>query len=109
MKWRIIYYNSELEEEILRLPDTLLARYIKLTELMEVYGADLGMPQTEALGKGLFELRIKGREGIARVFYCTMAGKRIHMLHCIIKKTQKTPNRELKTARKRMQEVKEND
>ena len=108
MTWKITYYNEGLEQEILELPDSLLARYIKLTELMETHGADLGMPHTEALGKGLFELRLKGKEGIARVFYCTMVGKKIHMLHCFIKKTQKTPNRELKLARKRMQEVKEN-
>ncbi len=95
-----------MEEDILNLPDSLLARYIRLTELMQSNGADLGMPHTEALGKGLFELRLKGKEGIARVFYCTMVGKKIHMLHCFIKKTQKTPPKELKLARKRMTEVK---
>ena len=58
MKWEITYYNSDLEKEVLRLPDGLLARYIKLTELMETHGADLGMPHTDALGKGLFELRL---------------------------------------------------
>ncbi len=108
MKWEITYYNSDLEKEVLRLPDGLLARYIKLTELMETYGADLGMPHTDALGKGLFELRLKSKEGIARVFYCTMVGKKIHMLHCFVKKTQKTPNKEMRLARKRMQEVKDN-
>lgn len=108
MKWEINYYNDGLEEAILELPDSLLARYIKLTELMEVHGANLGMPHTETLGKGLFELRLKGKEGIARVFYCTMVGKKIYMLYCFVKKTQKTPNKELKLARKRMQEVKEN-
>ena len=73
---------------------------------MEKHGADLGMPHTEALGKGLFELRVKGKEGMARVFYCTKIGKKIHMLHCIIKKTQKIPKRELGLARKRLKEVK---
>jgi len=106
MKWKIEYYNEDLEEEILQLPEGLLARYFKLTELMEEYGANLGMPHTDALGDGLFELRVKGKEGIARVFYCTMVNKRIFMLHCFIKKTQKTPKRELQLARKRMQEVK---
>ncbi|OAI47106.1 hypothetical protein AYO45_01630 [Gammaproteobacteria bacterium SCGC AG-212-F23] len=106
MKWKIEYYNENLEEEILQFPEGLLARYFKLTELMEEYGANLGMPHTDALGDGLFELRVKGKEGIARVFYCTMVNKRIFMLHCFIKKTQKTPKRELQLARKRMQEVK---
>jgi phage-related protein len=58
------------------------------------------------MGEGLFELRLKAAEGIARVFYCTMIGKRIVMLHQFTKKTEKTPPRELATARRRLKEVK---
>jgi len=58
------------------------------------------------MDEGLFELRLKAEEGIARVFYCTMVGKKIVMLHQFIKKTDKTPPRELETARRRMREVK---
>ena len=54
---------------------------------------------------GLFELRVKSKEGIARVFYCTKIGKRIVMLHVFVKKTQKTPQKELKLASQRMKEV----
>lgn len=109
MTWTIYYYNNDLEEEILQLPESLLARYFKLTDLMQIYGADLGVPRTKALGKGIFELRLKGKEGIARVLYCTQVGKKILMLHCFIKKTQKLPLKELRLARKRMQGVKQND
>lgn len=58
------------------------------------------------MGNGLFELRCKGAEGIGRAFYCTMVGREIVILHSFIKKTQETPERELKTARKRLKEVK---
>ncbi len=109
MKWKINYYNKEIQDAILRLPDTLLARYLKLTDLMKEYGANLGMPHTKSLGKGLFELRLKGKEGIARVFYCTLVGKKIHMLHSFIKKTDKIPKKELMLALKRMKEVNKND
>jgi len=71
-----------------------------------MFGPDLGMPHTRAMGEGLFELRLKAEEGIARVFYCTMVGKKIVMLHQFIKKTDKTSPRELETARRRMREVK---
>ena len=54
----------------------------------------------------LFELRIKGIEGIARVFFCTMVKQEIVMLHSFIKKTQKTPERELKVAKLRMKKLK---
>jgi len=109
MPWEILYYSNNLERDILSLPDRLLARYLKLTDLMEKYGADLGMPHTKSLSKGLFELRVKGQEGIARVFYCTRIGKKIIMLHCFIKKTQKTPRKELELAKKRFKEIIEND
>jgi len=57
----------------------------------------------------LFELRVKGKEGIARIFYCTRIGKRIVMLHVFIKKTQKIPKKELKVATQRMKEVLDNE
>ena len=73
------------------------------------FGSNLGMPHTRAMKDGLFELRIKGKEGIARVFYCTVVDQRIVMLHGFITKSQKTPKKELNIARQRMAEVKENE
>lgn len=88
------------------MPAGFLARYLRYTDRMEIFGPDLGMPHTRAMGEGLFELRLKAGEGIARVFYCTMLDKKIMILHQYIKKTDKTPHRELETARRRMREVK---
>ena len=58
------------------------------------------------MGGGLFEIRAKGKEGIGRSFYCTLKEKEIVILHSFIKKSQKTPKRELDLAKKRMKEVK---
>lgn len=106
MTYRITYYSTDVQENILALPPTLAARYIALTARMMTHGANLGEPHTKALGDGLFELRLKGAEGIARVFYCTIIGKEIHMLHSFVKKTDKIPAKELKIAKKRLQEKK---
>jgi len=76
---------------------------------MEIVGPDLGMPHTRAMRGGLFELRFKAAEGIARVFYCTVIGKKIMILHQFIKKTRKTPPKELALARQRMKEVRNAD
>ncbi len=108
MDWKIIYYSEALQEEIFNFPPGIQARYIHLTDRMCVYGANLGMPHTRAMKDGLFELRLKSKEGIGRVFYCTLVKKRIVMLHSFIKKTDKTPRKELKTAILRMNEVKAN-
>jgi len=106
MNWTITYYSESVQNEILAMPAGFLARFLKYTDRMELYGPDLGMPHTRSMGEGLFELRLKAAEGIARVFYCTMIGKRIVMLHQFTKKTEKTPPRELATARRRWREVK---
>jgi phage-related protein len=108
MEWEIIYYSEALQEEISALPVGIQARYIHLTERMCIYGANLGMPHTKAMKNGLFEMRTKSKEGIGRVFYCTLVNKRIVMLHSLLKKTQKMPSKELKIAISRMNEVKAN-
>ena len=106
MNWTITYYNDSLQEEILAMPAGFLGRYLRYADRMELYGPDLGMPHTRAMGDGLFKLRLKAAEGIARVMYCTIVGRKIVMLHQVIKKTDKTPPRELETARRRMKEFK---
>ena len=107
MNWTITYYSESVQNEILDLPAGILARFLRYADRMELYGPDLGMPHTRAMGDGLFELRLKAVEGIVRVFYCTMIGKRIVMLHQFIKKTDKTPPKELAIARRRLKEVKD--
>ncbi len=107
MNWTITYYSASVQAEILALPAGFLARYLRYSDRMEVYGPDLGMPHTRAMGDGLFELRLKAAEGIARVFYCTMIGREIMILHQFIKKSAKTPAKEFRIARRRMKEVKD--
>jgi len=106
MTWTIAYYDNTVQEEILAMPAGFLGRYLRYSDRMEIYGPDLGMPHTRTMGDGLFELRLKAAEGIARVLYCTMVGRKIVVLHQFIKKTEKTPPRELETARRRMKEFK---
>jgi phage-related protein len=107
VNWTITYYSASFQNEILDLPVGFLARFLRYADRMELYGPDLGMPHTRAMGEGLFELRLKAAEGIARVFYCTMIGKKIVMLHQFIKKTDKTPPKELAIARRRLKEIKD--
>ena len=106
MDYTIAYYSDAVQDKILNLPDTLAARYIVLTRRMMVLGPNLGAPHTKAFGGGLFGLRLKGAEGIARVFFCTVVDKRIVMLHSFIKKSDKSPPREREVAEMRMKEVK---
>ncbi len=106
MTWNVTFYSQRVEDEVLALPAGLLARFLRYAERMETFGPDLGMPHTRAMGGGLFELRMKAAEGIARVLYCTVTGRQVVFLHQFVKKTDKTPPKELKIARQRMKEVK---
>ena len=90
----------------LSFPPGILANFLHIEEMIEKSGPALGLPYTKAIGEGLFEIRAKGKEGIGRSFFSTVKGKEIVILHSFIKKSQKTPKRELATARKRLKEVK---
>jgi hypothetical protein len=65
MDWEIVYYSDDVQEAILAFPPGLQARYILVTERMLTFGPNLGMPHSRAMGKGLFELRLKSKEGLA--------------------------------------------
>lgn len=101
----IEYFNSAVQATIEVWPTGLRARYRALTLRMANHGANLGMPHTRALGGGLFEIRVKSAEGIGRAFYCALVGRRIVILHGYVKKSDKTPAKELSIARNRMNEV----
>ena len=109
MDYTITYYSEAVQSDILALPDTLAARYVGLTRRMIVLGPNLGAPHKKAFGHCLFELRLKGLEGIARVCFCALVGRRIVMLHSFVKKSEKTPLRDRETAEARMKEVKRAD
>ena len=68
MIWTVAFHSKRVEDEILDLSTGFVGRFLRYAERMEVFGPDLGMPHTRAMGGGLFELRIKAGEGIARVF-----------------------------------------
>ena len=106
MEWKLSFYNQRVEEETLSFPKGILANFLHVTEMMEELGPALGHPYTKPLKQGLFEIRAKGQEGIGRSFFCTVSDQEIIILHSFIKKTQKTPKKELKIARARLKEVK---
>ncbi len=105
MAFEINYFHARVLAEIESWPVDVVADYARLLELLIEHGPSLRLPHSRAFGDGLFELRPKGRSGIGRAFYCYMVGKQVIVLHAFIKKTQQTPDNELKLARKRLKEV----
>ena len=105
LKYAIEYFHPRVKAEIESWPDGILADFARMVELLMEFGPNLRMPHSRALGGGLFELRPRGREGIGRAFYCFVSNRRIGILHAFVKKTQDTPEQELRIARRRMKEV----
>jgi phage-related protein len=105
VRYAIEYFHAKVLAEIEAWPVDVLADYARLVELLAEYGPNLRLPHSRAMGDGLFELRPHGMSGIGRAFYCFLVGKRVIVVHAFIKKTQQTPDKELKLARKRVKEL----
>lgn len=105
MAFQIEYFHERVLAQIESWPVDVVADYARLVELLIDHGPDLRLPHSRAFGDGLFELRPKSKSGIGRAFCCFMLGKRIIVLHAFIKKSQQTPDKELKLARKRLKEL----
>nr|WP_274533821.1 type II toxin-antitoxin system RelE/ParE family toxin [Methylobacterium sp. Leaf399] len=88
------------------MPADLRARLVRIAMLIEAVGFE-GLPHdtVKHLDGKLWEIRVKAKSGISRSIYVTVAGRRVVIVRVFVKKTQKTPQRELDTARKRASEV----
>ena len=82
------------------------ARFRRIVELIQSYGFDqVREPHVRHLGGSLWEMRMKGRGGISRAIYITAKGRRVVIVRVFVKKTQKTPRREIDIALERAKEV----
>ena len=106
MPWVVETFNAAVDAEIEALPEDMRARLVRLTELIEQIGFEaLPRDSVKHLEDKLWELRITGHDGISRAIYVTATGRRVVILRVFIKKTQKTPAREIELARQRAKEV----
>jgi len=82
------------------------ARFIRITSLIQEMGLEkVGMPRVRPLQGKLWEMRMKGKDGISRALYVTARGRRVVVVRAFVKKTQKTPAREIELALKRAEEI----
>jgi phage-related protein len=107
MTWRIEILDRRVERELEALAQDVRQRFLRIAELIEKHGvAAMCEPHVKHLEGKLWEMRMNGRDGVARAIYITAIGERVVVLHAFDKKTKKTPARALATARMRAKEVK---
>jgi phage-related protein len=106
LSWTVHTLNATVEAELDALPTDMRARLTRLVETIETFGLErLGMPHVRHLEGKLWEMRLTGRDGIARAIYVTASGQRVVIVHAFVKKAQRTPQAALALARRRAKEV----
>ena len=106
MSWRVEILDHRVESELDALAPDVRQRFLRIAELIERHGpAAMHEPYVKHLEGKLWEMRMKGKDGIARAIYVTATVARVVVLHAFVKKTQKTPERALDVARQRAKEV----
>ena len=104
MEWKILEYETirgerPVTEFIKKQQPQAIAKIAHLIDLLSIHGAFLGMPHAKKLETNLYELRVRGKEEI-RIIY-GFKEKIIYLIHGFKKQKQKTPQKEIKTARQR--------
>lgn len=106
MKWRVEVVE-DAAAALAELPVDIRAKFVRIVQMIEGYGLErVHEPYVKHLEGPLWEMRMKGKDGIARAAYVTASGRRVVVVHVFVKKTQKTPRREIEQALKRAREVK---
>lgn len=106
MPWVVVFLNEEVQASLDAFPLDIRASFQRIVELIQSHGLEcVREPYVRHLEGPLWEMRMKGRRGIARAIYVTAIGRRVVVVHVFEKKTQKTPRREIITAMKRAKEV----
>jgi phage-related protein len=106
MEWRVEVLNDTVRSELDALPLEIRARLIRLERLISQVGLEtLREPHVKHLEDKLWEMRVAGRDGIARAIYVTAIGRRVVIVRAFIKKTQQTPRSEIDLASRRAKEV----
>lgn len=106
MAWIVEYLTDDVEAELLALPLDMQAKFLRIVELIEAKGLEqIREPYVKHIQDKLWEMRMKGRDGISRALYVTASGRRVVVVRVFIKKTQKTPPREIRLALQRAEEV----
>ena len=108
MTWIVELLDERVLKELEALPLDMKARFRRIVKLIQGYGLErVRDSHVKHLEGPLWEMRMKGRDGISRAIYVTAKGRRVVVVRVFVKKTQRTPGREIDIALQRVKEVKD--
>ena len=106
MAWTVTTLDARVDAELDDLPVDMRARFNRVANLIAAVGLqNVHEPHVKHIEGVLWEMRMTGRDGISRALYVTEVGERVVVLRVFVKKTQKTPRREIDIALARMREI----
>ena len=106
MSWTVETLNATVDRELDALPADQRAKFLRIAELIEARGLEqIREPYVKHIEGALWEIRMKGRDGISRALYVTASGRRVVVVRVFAKKTQKTPRHEIRLALERAKEL----
>lgn len=106
MGWTVETSDEAVDAEVQALPEDMRARLARIANLIEEKGLErMGEPHVRHVEGRLWEMRLQGRSGISRALYVTAAGQRVVIVRVFMKKTEKTPRREIDLALSRAKSI----
>ena len=106
MAWIVETLNVTVDAEVSALPTDMRAQLVRISFLIEEFGLErIREPHVRHLEGPLWEMRMRGRDGISRALYVAARGQRVVIVRAFVKKSQKTPRREIELALNRAKEV----
>jgi len=106
MRWTVEFLDEGVKALLSGMAPDIRASFQRIVHLIQENGLErVHEPYVKHLEGKLWEMRMKGKDGIARAAYVTAIGKRVVVVHVFGKKTQTTPRREIETALRRAREV----
>lgn len=106
MGWTVEFLTNDVEDELRALPRDMQARFLRIVSVIESRGLEqVHEPYVKHLQGKLWEMRLTGRDGISRALYVAASEQRVVVVRVFIKKTQKTPPREIRLALERAKDV----
>ncbi len=106
MAWSVEVLNAAVADELRALPKDVRSKFERIAQMIESFGLEkVHEPYIKRVEGRIWEMRLQGRDGIARALYVTALRQRVVVVRVFVKKTEKTPRREVELALRRARDV----
>ena len=104
--WTVETLDHRVDGELLALPKDQRAKFFRIAQMLQEFGPlEVREPYVKYVEQGIWEIRMRGRDGISRALYLVERPKRLVVVRVFAKKSQTTPRKEIRIALNRAKEI----